>query len=166
MVKDLKNSVIYAIIGIVIAGGIATAIMLFPKYESTNSDTLPRPKFIDKNVSPAISSGPLTILNSKFKLGENIFLTVRGLDEKDVGKILFYTPKGKLFHQLLINGSSKSDFNNYFKPDTSKILGICTAEDLVGNWTVVLQGTPYKNLKFEMTSEYLKGAEADITPVC
>lgn len=165
MMKDLKNSVIYAIIGIVIAGGIVTTIVLLPK-ENPNSDILPKPEFIDKNVSPAISSGPLTILNSKFKLGENIFLTVHGLSEKDAGKILFYTPKGKLFHALIINGTLKSDFNNYFKPDTTKTLGICTAEDLVGNWTVVLQGMPYKNIQLEMTSEYLRGAEADITPAC
>ncbi len=49
----------------------------------------------------------------------------------------------------------------------SKGLGICTKDDLLGNWTVVFQGTNYDNLKFEIVDSYIPGEEEnDEEPVC
>jgi len=45
--------------------------------------------------------------------------------------------------------------------------GICSKEDLLGNWTVVFQGTDYNNLKFEIVDRYIPGEEENYEkPVC
>lgn len=165
MITVKKSLKIAGICGIGLTLIIISYVML-ENESDVSSDSFPRPETIDRNVSPSIASGPLTILNSKFKLGENVFLTVRDLQKNEAGRILVFSPKGKLFQAYHFNGTQKSDFNAYFKPDTTRTLGICTPEDLMGNWTVVLEGTNYKNVQFEMLPEFLRGGEADIKPVC
>ncbi len=65
------------------------------------------------------------------------------------------------------DGSQKITFNQYFKPSLNRGLGICTKDDLLGNWTVAFQGTDYNNLKFEIVDRYVPGEEENYEePVC
>lgn len=161
----MKKTTILALIGVIIIA-IIPGILLFPQDEQDERSTVLPKELIDENISPAISSGPLTILNSKHRLGENVFMHIEGLKPNEKGFIHFFTPKGKLHHSIPFDGSIKSDFNQYFKPDTNKVRGICGPEDLVGTWKVVFEGVSYQPLQFDILNEFIRGAEADIIKVC
>ena len=114
----------------------------------------------------AITSGPLTITQSKFKIYENIFIIVSGLKENEKGNIRIFMPDGRLYKTLEYDGSVKSDFNSYFKPDTSATRKICEQEELVGNWTVAFDNNVYPRLNFEIINEHLNGPEFRLTKSC
>jgi len=111
------------------------------------------------------SSGPFAIDKLKYKLGENIFISVHGLKPNEIGNIIFIRPGEKTWTVIPFNGTSKSDFNFYVKPDTSAGLGIYKPEDLVGQWSVVFEGVKYDPIHFEMLNEFIPGGEADIVPI-
>lgn len=110
-------------------------------------------------------SGPFKIDKSQYKLGENVFMVVTGLSPSDAGKIVVYDPNGGVFTQSPFNGTMKSDFNYYFKPNTVKTEKLCTPQDLVGNWTIVFQGSKYKPLKFQVINEWIEGSQKEIKPI-
>ena len=78
-----------------------------------------------------VNSGPFAIDKLKYKLGENIFISVHGLKPREIGNIVFIRPGEKTWTMIPFNGTAKSDFNFYVKPDTSAGLGIYKPEDLV-----------------------------------
>ena len=119
----------------------------------------------DEIKSEWIISGPFAIDKSQYKLGENIFLSVHGLKPDEAGNILIIRPNGDMWVAIPFNGSMKSDFNYYEKPDTSAIKKIFGVEDLVGTWKVVFQGVEYKPISFEIINEFIAGAENDIEPI-
>ena len=114
-----------------------------------------------------ITSGPFSITNSTFRLGDNVFMVITGLKPVDVGTILIYDPNGRLFAHVPFNGTMKSEFNYFFKPITLKSEKLCTPQDLVGNWTVVFRGTNYNPLHFQVLNQWVPGAQAsaDLKPV-
>lgn len=98
-------------------------------------------------------------------------MIVQGLKPNDVGKILVIDPKGGTFTTMSFNGTMKSEFNQFFKPTTQRGEKLCTAQDLVGNWTIVFQGTSYKSIRFQIINEWVSGDQADkdlqpIPPPC
>jgi hypothetical protein len=111
-------------------------------------------------------SGPLGVTKYKHKLGDDVFFIIRGLQDHERGVIHVYTPEGIEYKTIYYDGSLKSDFNQYFYPDTSFILEICKPEQLVGIWNAVFENNVYPTLQFEMTDEWIGGAEASITVVC
>jgi hypothetical protein len=49
----------------------------------------------------------------------------------------------------------------------NRSLGLCSVDDILGEWTVVFRGTDYPNIKFEIINEILPGEEDSFTkPVC
>lgn len=114
----------------------------------------------------AVWSGPLGVTQYKHKLGDDVFLMVRGLQAHEIGVIHVYTPEGIEYKTIYYDGSVKSDFNQYFYPDTSFVLKICTPEELVGIWNAVFENNAYPPLQFEMTDEWIEGAEVSIIVVC
>ncbi|MEX0765002.1 MAG: hypothetical protein WDZ43_04770 [Nitrosopumilaceae archaeon] len=122
-------------------------------------------KSSDENKSQWIISGPFAIDKPKYKLGENVFLTVHGLKPNEAGNIVIVSPHEVIWTTLPFNGTLKTDFNYYFKPETSRALKIYNPEDLVGTWKVVFQGLTYQPLHFEIANEFLPGAESDIKPI-
>ena len=54
----------------------------------------------------------------------------------------------------------------YIEPDLSALRGICSVEDLVGDWRVVFRGTDYPNLEFKVIDQILPGDEEHYEPVC
>ncbi len=152
-----KKNAISAIIAVVVIVAVsATAIYYYNQYGTTGGGT-----------ARWVTSGPFAITNSTYRLGDNIFMVVTGLKPTDVGTMLIYDPKGGVFSHVPFNGTMKSDFNYFFKPVTLRSEKLCTAQDLVGNWTIVFQGTSYKPLHFQVVNEWVAGAQAgeDLKPV-
>ncbi|ABK78647.1 hypothetical protein CENSYa_2044 [Cenarchaeum symbiosum A] len=113
-----------------------------------------------------IWSGPIGILQYEHRLGENVFYIMRGLRADDQGAVGIFSPEGILYRSFQYDGSKKSEFNQYFFPDTSAALKICTPEQLVGTWRVVFANNEYPPLEFVMTDEYIPGGEGTIGTVC
>ena len=151
--KQKKVIPIIVIIVIVVAA-IVSAIYFYNIQKSS-----------DENKSQWIISGPFAIDKPRYKLGENVFLTVHGLKPNEAGNILIVRPNGDMWTTIPFNGTLKSDFNYYFKPDTSTALKIYGQEDLVGTWKVIFQGLTYEPLSFEIINEFIPGGESDIVPI-
>ena len=112
-------------------------------------------------------SGPFAINKFQYKLGENIFVIVSDLKPIDAGKIVIIDPKGDTYATIPFNGTLKTGFHYFFKPNTQNFGGIllCNPTDLVGKWGLVFQGVPYKSIKFEVINEWIQGAQAEIKPI-
>jgi len=98
-------------------------------------------------------SGPFEIDRTQYALGENIFLRVGALAPDEKGQAAFLRTFNDTHYEVYITipfDSSKPSFNQFFKPQVAKAKGICSKDYLIGNWTVVFQGTNYPNLKFEI----------------
>lgn len=104
-----------------------------------------------------IVSGPFAISKPQYKLGENVFMTVNNLKPNEIGNISIVTPQNKTFVMIPFNGTAKDHFNYYFKPDTSKSLGISSTKELVGKWQVMFDLVKYEPLSFELLNETLPG---------
>ncbi len=117
-----------------------------------------------------ITSGPFQIDRSEYILGEKIFLRIGGLGYDEKGQTAFLRPSNSTHYLVYVtipfDGSDKSGFNYYLEPDLSKSKGICSVNDLVGDWRVVFRGTDYPNLEFKITEEILSGDEDEYEPVC
>lgn len=112
-------------------------------------------------------SGPFAINKFQYKLGENIFMIVSNLQRTDAGKIVVIDPKGDTYETIPFNGTLKTSFHYFFKPNTQNFGGVklCNPTDLVGKWGIIFQGVPYKPLKFEVINDWIQGAEAEIKPI-
>jgi len=143
-----------AIIGIIILVGIiAIAIYLY------NEQKISEEKY------QWITSGPFAINKNQYKLGENIFVVVSNLQPTDVGQIVVVDPKGDTYSSVPFNGSMKSSFKQFFKPNTQRVLSLCNPTDLVGQWNMVFKGVSYKSIPFKIVNEWIEGAQAEIQPV-
>ena len=120
------------------------------------------------------TSGPFQIDREQYALGELVLVRIGVLNElkpNDKGQIVFLQPPSNetqtVYITIPFDGSDKISFNQYFKPSLSRNGGICSKADLLGNWTVVFQGTDYNNLKFEIVDRYIPGDEEYYEdPVC
>ena len=117
-----------------------------------------------------ITSGPFQIDRSKYVIGEKIFLVIGGLESQEKGQVVFLRPlndtHNKVYQTIPFDGTKKNAFNCYIQPQLSKVAGICTIDDIAGDWTVVFRGTDYANLKFEITDKILPGDEDSYQSVC
>jgi len=117
-----------------------------------------------------ITSGPFQIDRSKYVLGEKIFLVIGGLESQEKGQVVFLRPlndtHNKVYQTIPFDGTKKNAFNYYIQPQLSKVAGICTIDDIAGDWTVVFRGTDYANLKFEIIDEIIPGDEDNYQSVC
>ena len=150
------------IISAIIVGVIISVIVVFTQ---TN-------EIVDENVIQSgpfegwIGSGPFKISKQQYMLGEQIFLAVDGLTPEESGNIIFMTPNLLQYQTIPFDGAKKTDFNQYFKPTTSRALKLCSIDDLVGEWTIIFQGVTYKRLKFEIIEEFIPGDEKNYEKVC
>ena len=150
-----RKKIISIIVGIVVVIAISSGVYFYQAKQKSADDLK----------SHWIVSGPFAIDKSRYKLGESIFLSVNGLKPNEAGNIVFLLPNGKVWTTIPFNGTIKSNFNYYDKPDTSAHLKIYTPEDLVGTWKVIFQGVSYNSLSFDFVHEYVPGAEKDIVPI-
>jgi len=113
-------------------------------------------------------SGPFEIDRTQYALGENIFLRVGALAPDEKGQAAFLRPTNETHYTVYFTipfDSSKPSFNQYFHPQVAKAKGVCTKDYLIGNWTVVFQGTDYPNLKFEIIDLIVPGDEESYNKV-
>ncbi|MBI3640560.1 MAG: hypothetical protein HY223_09660 [Thaumarchaeota archaeon] len=124
-------------------------------------------KVSETNVQWQNISGPFAINKSQYKIGEYVFMVVSNLKPNDVGKIILVDPKGDTYDVIPFNGTMKTDFHYYFKPNTQNIGGLklCNPTDLVGKWGIIFQGAPYKPLKFNVTNDWIEGSQAEIKSI-
>jgi hypothetical protein len=154
--KSVKKSRTSSIIAVVVIAAIsATAIYYYNQQKMSE----------ENNTSQWIISGPFAITKEKYRLGENIFMVIQGLKPNDAGQMVVVDPKGGVFAQVPFNGTMKSEFNYFFKPNTERIEKLCTPQDLVGNWTIVFQGTSYRPIPFQVINDWVQGSQAEIKPI-
>ena len=110
-----------------------------------------------------ITSGPFQIDRSKYVIGESVFVTIGGLDPNEKGQIAFLRTLNEthytVYQTIPFDGEKKNAFNYYVTIRLSQQLGICSIEDMLGEWTVVFRGTNYPNIKFEIIDKMLPGEE-------
>lgn len=183
MKKEKSLGIIGGIIAVIIIG------VIIVQFSSMNDDIpiqendLPEIVDVDNDgvpddVDPFISapriwqtSGPFQIDRKQYVLGELVLIRMGNLEPNDKGQIVFLQPTNGTHQTVYItipfDGTQKNAFNQYFKPALSKNRGICSIDDLIGNWTVVFQGTNYDQLKFEIVDRYIPGEEKNYeVPVC
>jgi len=116
-----------------------------------------------------IVSGPFKIDRSEYALGEKIFVNIDALNANEKGKIVILRPINSThyssYHVMPFDGSGQRN-NYYLTPDLAKMEGICSTDELIGNWRVVFLGTAYVDLEFEVTKEIVTGFEKRYEPVC
>ncbi|KER06197.1 hypothetical protein AAA799E16_01038 [Marine Group I thaumarchaeote SCGC AAA799-E16] len=117
-----------------------------------------------------ITSGPFEIDRSEYALGESIFIRINELGPTEKGQVAFLRPLNNTHYSVYLTipfDGVKSSYNQYFTPDLSKAKGICSIEDIAGEWTVVFRGTDYDNLKFTISDEVIvPGEESRFESVC
>lgn len=119
---------------------------------------------------PWITSGPFQIDRPQYYLGEKIFLRIGGITNDEKGQVAFLRPLNATHYSVYMtvpfDGVKKPAFNYYIEPKLSKANGICSIDDLVGEWTVVFRGTDYSNIKFNVLNQTIPGMQDDFNPVC
>ena len=109
-----------------------------------------------------ITSGPFKIDRSEYLLGEKVFVKIDQLSNNEKGKVVVFRPVNSthyaVYHMMQFNAEGQRN-NYYFTPDLSEMDGICSVDQLIGEWTVVFQGTDYPDLKFKVTAEIIPGYE-------
>ena len=115
-----------------------------------------------------ITSGPFKIDRSEYVLGEKIFVNMDELSLHEKGEIIFLRPVNSTdyspYHINSFDGKQKTNY--YFTPELSHFRGICSTDELIGNWKVVFEGTAYSDLKFKVSKEIIPGDEERYEPVC
>ena len=137
------------------------------KREKLDNEKLDNP-FISKE-REWITSGPFKIDRSEYLLGEKIFVNIETLDINEKGKVIFFRPINSThyspYHTMPFDGSGQRN-NYYFTPDLEIMEGICSANELIGNWKVIFPGTEYLGLEFKVTKEIVTGYEKRYESVC
>jgi hypothetical protein len=143
-----------AIIGLIIlAGVIALALYVYNEHK------------ISVEQYQWVTSGPFAINKNQYKLGEYVFMAVSNLLPTDAGQIVIIDPKGDNYSSISFNGSMKSSFRQFFKPNTERGLALCNPTDLVGQWNIIFRGVPYKSIPFKIVNDWIPGTQAEIKPV-
>ena len=109
-------------------------------------------------------SGAICIRPTEVRLGEYIFITANNIPEDLTMRLAITNPDGKVWDYIWADGSNKQNWNMYIKPDYSAANSFCTMNDLVGLWTIELQGTMDMPLQFQLGPKILEGSEKIYTP--
>jgi len=101
----------------------------------------------------------LKVNKDKFLLGENIYVTITNIPKELRTQALFFTPSGKQFYEIQIDGEKAPFVKEYFRPQLLLNRNVCDVEELIGVWTVIFENLPTEALKFQVMNEYLPGNE-------
>ena len=149
------------IIPIIIIIIIATALIIFTSNEETTKNEIEE-KWIE--------SGPFAIDKAQYNVGEKIFLNTDGLKFDEKGTVEFLRPINNTHHETHIkipfNGMNKQQFNYYFEPRLQMYTGICSMDDIAGNWIVKFSGTQYEDINFEILNQVSSWDDRLMEPVC
>ena len=115
-----------------------------------------------------ITSGPFQVDRSEYAIGESIFIRMGGIEINEKGQIEIYRPLNATHHKIYLtipfDGEDRSASNTYFTPQINSKRGICSMDDLSGEWMMVFRETDYPNLNFKINEKVLPGT--DVVTVC
>jgi len=121
-----------------------------------------------------VTSGPFQLEKNQYYIGEKIFITARDIPTNESGEIIFLRPaseghmtserelegipielisKKVKYIGINFDGADKQNFNRYFEPRLNEWMGICSTEDIVGEWVMVFHGTQYEHINFIVLDE-------------
>jgi len=118
-----------------------------------------------------IESGSFQIDRSEYVLGEKIFINIINLDESAKGQMKFVRiidSTNILEYKTIHFDGSYPQKNFYISVDLFDMRGICTVEQLIGNWEVRFVGDKgeFEKLDFKIKNQILPGSEKRYEPVC
>jgi hypothetical protein len=116
-------------------------------------------------------SGPFQINKSEYKIGEKIFLVVNELEDNDTGEILFLRAVSSTqylqYETIPFDGKVKHTFNQYVEPKLWEERGVCSVEDIIGDWRIWFKGAKYQSLDFKIIDERFAGDKGiHSEPIC
>jgi hypothetical protein len=154
----IKVKVVIPIIIIIIIAG---ALIIFTPNEETSKN---------KIEEKWVKSGPFEIDKYQYNIGEKIFLTTTDLLPEDNGIVQFLRPINDTHHKSYIkipfNGMDKSHFNYYFEPRYNQYRGICSIDDIAGNWILKFSGTQYEDINFKILAQPSSWDDRIFEPIC
>ena len=150
----MKKGIIIGGVIIIIIGVIILAISNEEIKDTKIVEEIKDTKIVEEIKDTKQKSGPFQINKSEYKLGEKIFLVVDGLQDNDKGEIIFLKATSStqylLYDTIPFDGKMKHTFNQYVEPKLLKEIGVCKAEQLIGDWAIWFKGTEYSILNFKM----------------
>ena len=154
----VKVKVIIPIIIIIIITG---ALIIFTPNEETSKNTIEK---------KWIKSGPFELDKSQYHIGEKIFLSTNNVLPEEKGTVQFLRPINDTHHKSYIkipfDGKDKEQFNYYFEPRYNEFRGVCSIDDIAGNWIVKFIGTQYEDINFEILSQPSSWDKRTFESVC
>ena len=149
------------IIPIIIIIIIAATLIIFISNEETTENKIEE-KWVE--------SGPFAIDKAQYNVGEKIFLTTQGLKLDDKGSVEFLRPINdthhKIYSKIPFDGMNKQQFNYYLEPKLFEYRGICSMDNIAGNWIVKFSGTQYEDIDFEILNQVSSWDDRTFEPVC
>ena len=118
-----------------------------------------------------IQSGPFQIDRSEYALGEKIFVNIINLKEDQKGTMVFtkIVNSTSIFEYKKISfDGSKPQQNFYISFDLFDKRGICTTDQLIGDWEIKFVGDKgeFESIMFKITNEIVPGKYNRYAPVC
>ena len=116
-------------------------------------------------------SGPFQIDRSEYILGEKIFINIINLGKNQKGTMVFtkIVNSTSIFEYKKIGfDGSKPQQNFYLGINLFKERGICTVDQLVGDWEVRFVGeeNQFAKLDFKIKNQILPGYQEKFEPLC
>ena len=136
---------------------------------------------IEEEVIQAVqwrTSGPFQIEKEEYHLGEKIFINVNSMSKETSGEIIFFRPAADGINKypkefegvspelistkikylgIEFDGKNKENFNKYFEPRFNEWKGICSIDDLAGEWIMTFSGTQYEPIYFTVLNYTMPG---------
>ena len=118
-----------------------------------------------------IQSGPFQIDRSEYVLGEKVFINIANLNKNDKGTMIFTkiinSTHVSEYKKISFDGS-KPQQNFYLAFNLVKQRGICTVDQLIGDWELRFVGVDgkFNSLEFKIKNQIIPGAERQFEPVC
>ena len=116
-----------------------------------------------------ISSGPFKIDRTEYLLGEKLFLNLDYVDKNTKGTMIFSKiindTHSYQYKKINFDGS-KYQQNFYLGFTLNGARGLCNADQLIGDWKLIFEGTNYDSIKFKVLDRIIPGYERQYTPQC
>ena len=123
----------------------------------TNSNEEINEEIIEDQEVEWIYSGPFGMEKTEYNLGEKIFMDIVDLQKRDKGTVLILRPLNAThsieYLTIEFDGSLKNNFNRYFEPRLNEFTGICSRDDLIGDWKMQFLGVEYEDLNFRIINQ-------------
>ena len=104
-----------------------------------------------------IYSGPFGIEKTEYNIGEKIFMDIVDIPKEDKGTAIVFRPLNAThdteYLSIDFDGSKKNNFNRYFEFKLNELKGICSRNDLIGDWYIKFIGVEYEDLDFRVINQ-------------